>query len=121
MRTLKQGEAKPLTMVVTDEFGAYVDISAASLFLGVKRTKEQVGYSISKDDGDFDKVNAETPDGLKGAENGAVSVFLDENDTNIPPGAYFCELKVTWSGAPQNIERTEDFFLTIRKSVIPPA
>ena len=109
MKYVKQGEAKTLTLTVTDEYGAAVDVSEATLHLGVKLNKNQADYAIEKQNSDFDKS--------AGAQ-GIVTVFLDATDTNITPGAYVGELEVTWDASPDIIEMTADFELKVVKSVI---
>jgi hypothetical protein len=109
MKHAKQGEAKTLTLTVTDEYGAAVDVSEATLHLGIKQNKNQAAYAIEKVDDDFTKT--------LGAQ-GIVTVFLTVTDTNIIPGIYVGELAVTWNASPDIIEKTADFDLKIIKSVI---
>ena len=110
MKHLKQGEAKTLTLTVTDEYGAVVDVSAATLALGVKLNKNQADYTFQKQNSDFDKSQS---------VQGIISVFLTATDTNQTPGTYVGELSVTWPGSPEVIEKTADIDLKIMKSVIP--
>jgi hypothetical protein len=106
--TLKQGEAKLLTLTVTDASGAAVNLSGCTLFLGVKKPKGE-DYTFSKDQGDFN---------LSQADQGIVSVFLGDTDTNQTPGPYVGELKVTFPGAaPNTVEKTGDLALTIERAV----
>ena len=53
---LKQGEAKTITFTVTRAYGQAVDLTGATLFLGVKRHKSDTAYIFSKVDADFDKT-----------------------------------------------------------------
>ena len=107
---LKQGEAKTLAITVKDSDGAAVDLSAATLFLGVKKAKADAAYTFSKDDADFDKTQAAT---------GIVSVGLTETETDQDPGTYIGELKCSWTGPPEVIDKSADFYLRIREAVIP--
>ena len=109
MKYVKQGEAKTLTLTVTDEYGAVVDVSEATLHLGVKLNKNQADYAIEKQDSDFDKT---------AGTQGIVTVFLDATDTNIAPGTYVGELEATFDASPDIIEKTADFELKVIKSVI---
>jgi hypothetical protein len=109
MKFLKQGEAKTLTLTITDDYGAAVDLSSATLALGVKLTKRETSYAFEKIDSDFNKTLA---------LQGVVSVFLTSTDTNLAHGIYVGELKVTWPGSPVVVEKTADIELRIIKSVI---
>lgn len=107
--TIKQGEAKKLTLTVTDETGAAVDLTGCTLFLAVKRQKGDVDYAFTKDHGDFD---------LSQGVQGIASVFLADSDTQQSPGPYIGELKVTFPGAPPlTIEKSMDLALTIERAV----
>jgi len=107
--TIKQGEAKKLTLIVTDENGAAVDLSGCTLFLAVKRHKGEEDYAFSKDHGAFD---------LSQAAQGIVSVFLADTDTLQIPGPYVGELQVTFPGAPPAVvEKSGDLALTIERAV----
>ncbi len=106
--TLKQGEAKLLTLTVTDENGAAVNLSGCTLFLGVKSPKGE-DYAFSKDHSAFD---------LDHADQGIISVFLGDTDTNQTPGPYVGELKVIFPGAaPNTVEKSSDLALTIERAV----
>jgi hypothetical protein len=106
--TLKQGEAKLLTLTVTDENGAAVNLSGCTLFLGVKKPKGE-DYAFSKDHGDFN---------LSQAGQGIVSVFLGTTDTTKTPGPYVGELKVIFPGAsPNTVEKSCDLALSIERAI----
>ena len=106
--TLKQGEAKLLTLTVTDESGAAVNLSGCTLFLGVRRPKGEA-YAFSKVQSDFN---------LSQAGQGIVSVFLGNTDTTQTPGPYVGELKVTFPGAaPNTVEKSGDLALSIERAV----
>ncbi len=107
--TIKQGEAKKLTLTVTDETGAAVDLTGCTLFLAVKRHKGEVDYSFSKNHDAFD---------LSQADQGIVSVFLADSDTQQNPGPYVGELKITFPGAaPATVEKSADLALSIERAV----
>ncbi len=106
--TLKQGEAKLLTLTVTDESGAAVNLSGCTLFLGAKRPKGE-DYAFSKDHSAFN---------LSQASLGIVSVFLGDTDTNQTPGPYVGELKVIFPGAaPNTVEKSGDLAMSIERAV----
>jgi len=107
---LKQGEAKTLTITVKDSDGLAVDLSAATLFLGVKKAKSDTAYAFSKDDADFTKTQA---------AQGIVSVALTESDTDQTKGKYIGELQCSWTGPPEVIDKSADFYLQIVEAVIP--
>jgi hypothetical protein len=107
--TLKQGEAKKLTLTVMDETGAAVDLTGCTLFLAVKRHKGDGDYSFSKDHGSFD---------LSQAAQGVVSVFLAAADTMQTSGPYVGELKVIFPGpSPATMEKSADLALIIERAV----
>ena len=81
---LKQGEAKTITLTVTRAYGMAVDLTGATLFLGVKRHKKDTAYVFSKVDADFDKTDALT---------GVVTVYLSAVDTNQLEDDYLGELQ----------------------------
>jgi hypothetical protein len=103
---IKQGEAKTITFTVKDALGTGVDLSGATLLLGVKKDKSDSDYIFSKADQDFDKSQA---------ANGIVAVNLAAADTNQPEATYIGELRCAWSGPV--IKKSEDFFFQIKKAV----
>jgi hypothetical protein len=106
--TLKQGEAKNLTLTVTDDRGEAVDLSGCTFFLGVKRPRGG-DFAFSKDHSAFN---------LGQAARGIISVFLGEADTDQDPGPYVAELKVTFPGTPAaTVEKSNDLALTIERAV----
>jgi hypothetical protein len=107
---MKQGEAKVVTLTVTDEAGALVNLSAATLTLGVKAHASDLLFVIQKANTDFDKT---------AAASGVVKVPLTATDTNLAPGDYVGELKAEWASSPVVIEKTINFYLQIRQAVIP--
>lgn len=109
--TLKQGEAKRLTLTVTDANGAAVDLTGCTLFLAAKSHKGDEGYAFSKEHSDFD---------VSQAAQGIVSVFLGATDTNQVPGLYVGELRVTFPGAPPaTVEKSGDLTMIIKGAVTP--
>jgi len=105
---LKQGEAKTLTITVKDSDGVAVDLSAATLLLGVKKSKADPEYAFSKEDDDFDKEQA---------ASGIVSVNLTAEETDQEAGKYIGELQCSWTGPPAVIDKSADFYLQIREAV----
>ncbi len=103
---IKQGEAKTVTFTVKDTLGTAVDISAATLLLGVKKSKSDTAYIFSKADADFDKSQAAA---------GIVAVNLSAADTNQPEATYTGELKISWAGPV--IKKSEDFFFRVKQAV----
>ena len=102
----KQGEAKTITFSVKDAAGVAVDLSAATLLLGVKKDKSEEDYVFSHEDADFDKTQA---------ASGIVAVDLSAEDTDQPEGTYVGELKCEWAGPA--IKKSEDFFFQIKRAV----
>jgi len=106
--TMKTGEAKTILMVVLDSTGKAVDLSAATLLLGVKKDKSETAYKFSKLDAAFDKTLA---------ANGVVSVHVTAADTTLPEATYVGELKCAWAGPPEVVDKTADFSLQIKRAV----
>jgi hypothetical protein len=104
--TIKQGEAKTITFTVTDAAGAAVDLSAATLLLGIKKDKADAVYTISKEDAAFDKSQA---------ASGIVAVNRSAADTGQPEATYIGELKCAWDGPV--IKKSEDFFIQVKRAV----
>jgi hypothetical protein len=104
--TLKQKEAKPIKFVAQAD-GAPMNLSGATLFFGVKQTKNDTSFVFSKDDTQFDKSKA---------ADGIVAVFLDTADTNQVPGAYVGELKIEFLDG--SIDRSDDLNVVIEQAVI---
>ena len=107
--TLKQGEVKFLTLTVKDKAGDAVNLSGATLSLGLKLEKSDSTYAIEKEDSDFIK----TSEAL-----GIVLVGLTEEDTNQPPGTYIGELMASWVSS-SITEKSADFYLQISGAIIP--
>ena len=105
---IKQGEAKTITFTVKSRYGRAVDLSIATLLLGVKRKKTDTSYIFSKDNADFDKTDAAL---------GIVTVYFSATDTMQTEDDYFGELKCSWSGSPEMIEKSADFIISIKKSI----
>jgi hypothetical protein len=103
---IKQGEAKTLTLTVTDEYSRKVDLTGAALFLGIKRNKADTSYLISKEHDDFE---------LAGVAQGQVTVLLSADDTDQSIGRLTGELKVTFLSL--EIVKSDDFYLIIEEAV----
>jgi hypothetical protein len=103
---VKQGEAKTITFTVKDALGTGVDLSGATLLLGVKKDKSEADYTFAKADQEFDKSQA---------ASGIVSVNLSATDTNQPEATYIGELKCTWAGPV--IKKSEDLFFQVKGAV----
>ena len=103
---IKQGEAKTVTFTVKDSQGIGVDLSGATLLLGVKKDRSEGDYTFAKADQEFDKSQA---------ANGIVSVNLSAEDTDQPEATYIGELKCAWAGPV--IKKSEDFFLQVKRAV----
>jgi hypothetical protein len=107
--TLKQGEAKTLILTVRDSTGGPVDLSTATLTLGVKKTKSDTDYALTKTDTDFEMANAAL---------GIVTVDLTESQTNLEGGVYVGELKCSWTEG-TIINKSVDLDILIEPAVIP--
>jgi hypothetical protein len=105
---LKQGEAKTLTLTVKDGKGVPVNLTAATLFLGVKKSKSDADYALSKDNAAFDRSQA---------AQGIVSVSLSAVDTAGEEATYIGELKCSWPGPPAVVDKSADFYLQIKQAV----
>lgn len=103
---VKQGEAKTITFTVKDALGVAVDLSGATLLLGVKKDKGDATYTFSKVDANFDKTQAAL---------GIVSVPITATDTTQPPATYTGELKMTWSET--LVQKSADLSIEIKKAV----
>ncbi|MGB8993631.1 MAG: hypothetical protein WCD80_16355 [Desulfobaccales bacterium] len=103
---IKQGEAKTITFTVKDAQGMGVDLTGATLLLGVKKDKSEADYTLAKADTEFDK---------SGAASGIVSVNLSATDTAQPEATYIGELRCAWAGPV--IKKSEDFYLQIKGAV----
>jgi hypothetical protein len=105
---LKQGEAKNLTLTVKTGSGGAVDLTAATLLLGVKKSAGDAAYTFFKDDAAFNK---------SGVAQGIVTVHLSATDTDQPEGTYIGELKCSWAGPPAVVDKSADFYLQIKPAV----
>jgi len=104
---IKQGEAKNITITVKDSAGTVVDLSAATLTLGVKANRTDTVYSISKADSSFTKTSA---------ASGIVVVKLTATDTNLSEGDYIADLKCSWTGG-VTVNKTLDFIIQIKTAI----
>lgn len=107
--TLKQGEAKDVILSVVTSKRQPIDLSAVNtFFLAAKLSKNDTTYVFSKADADFDKSLV---------ASGIVSVFLTAMDTDLAPGIYYGELKMTYAGSPVEIEKSADIIIEIVQAV----
>jgi hypothetical protein len=107
--TFKQGETKTIELRVKNADGAPADLSAATLFFGVKKNKSDTAYAFSKDDADFDKSLA---------AQGIVTFDLLAADSSLAPGPYVGELQCSWPGI---IDKSTDLIVQVKQAVIQPA
>jgi hypothetical protein len=112
--TLRQGEAKPLEFVISDEHGNEKDVSGATLSLGVKLDNANGSCVISKDDADF--TVSDSADGVACV----ATVNVTSTDTNQTPGIYLAELWCIWAGPPEK-RLPANFLIKIEQAVVPPA
>lgn len=105
--TLKQGEAKTLRFVVTEN-GAAVDLSGqdVTFFFGMKKKKSDTTYVVSKEDTSFTTTDA---------DDGIITVILTATDTNQTPTTYIGELKIKFSD--NSIDKSEDLTIKIDQAV----
>ena len=104
----KVGESKDLVIYVRDKNKHAIDLSDAVLFLGIKASKTDAAYTISKDDAEFD---------MSQAASGIASVHLDEADTALTPRTYVAELRCSWGSGEDTIIKTSDIIIEIQKAV----
>jgi len=107
--SVKQGEAKLLTIRVTTTNATPVDLSGTTLFLGVKHHKYDQDYAFSHTHSSFS---------VSLATLGIISVFLTTANTIQYYGDLVGELKIRYSTSPIQIEKSSDFTFTIYESVI---
>jgi hypothetical protein len=107
--TFKQGETKTIELRVKNADGAPADLSAATLFFGVKKNKSDTVYAFSKEDAVFGKSQA---------AQGIITFGLLAADSNLAPGPYVGELQCSWDGT---IDKSADLIVQVKQAVIPPA
>ncbi len=105
--TIKQEEGKWLQFTVTRN-DAIIDLSSATLKLGVKAAYTDTTYLIEKLDGDFDKSQASV---------GIVRVNLSVTDTDLEVGNYLMELKIIIT-ADIDVDKSVTYNLRIDSAVI---
>jgi hypothetical protein len=103
--SFKQREAKHLALAVRAD-GNVLDLSGADLFFGVKKTKGDSAYIMSKVDTDFNKSEAAV---------GQVSIFLDSTDLDQEAGLYVAELKIEFLDG--TVDKSLDLALVIEPAV----
>jgi hypothetical protein len=104
---LKQQEAKRITLTLTEE-GAPVDLTGATLTLGVKKSKSDAEFAFSKADAAFNKSQA---------ANGIISVFLSSSDLDQEAGVYVGELKIAFADPDGTIDKSADLGIVIGQAV----
>ena len=107
--TLKQGESRELVLTVTTTGGTIVDLTGATLLLGVKRRKQDTTYAFSHTHGDFS---------LTLATIGVVSVFLTTANTIQYQGDLIGELRIKFATSPVIVDKSADFTISIQEAVI---
>lgn len=109
LAVIKQGEAKTLTLTITDEdTGEAVDLSGATLYLVVKRQKSDTTPILARLDAALGKGQAAV---------GIVTFAITKTESNIEPGPLYGELRMTWPGGPESIDKTKDFQIFIDTAV----
>jgi len=107
--SVKQGEAKHLTIQVLTTNATPVDLSGTNILLGVKRHKYDSTYAFSHTHSAFD---------VSLATQGVISVFLTTANTIQYQGTLTGELKIVYSTSPIQVEKTSDFTITIYEAVV---
>lgn len=102
---LKQREAKTLVFTITAG-GILQDLRESELFWGVKKSKEDTTYVISKEDEKFNK---------DAADKGKVLIFLSESDLDLPAGLYVGELRATFPDG--TVSKSQDVLIEIDTAV----
>jgi hypothetical protein len=107
---LIQGEAKPVTLKVTEK-GKPVPIPPeAILLLGVKKNKEDGAYVFTVENAEFNRSQA---------DRGILSFYATPEHTNNAPGVYVAQLKITFTpGPPEETEKTDPFEIEIEKAIV---
>lgn len=104
--SLKQGEAKTVTITVKNSSGQAVDLTGCTLFFGMKRLVGDTTLAVSKADADMDKSQA---------SQGIVGLFFNSGDTNREPQEYWGELKMSFPGG--DIEKSKAFKIKIEPAI----
>lgn len=107
---VKQGESRTISVTLKSSTGTAVNLTSASMWLGVKQSPDDADYLIYKDSQYFDYT---------GAASGQVSVTLGSNDTLRDAGRYWLEIKAAMSDG-TIIKSVADYFLKIKAAVLQP-
>ena len=102
---LKSGEAKTLKFTYKEN-GVARDMTGATFAFVVKENKNDVAYTISKVDADFDKTDIVT---------GIVRVTLTRTNLDITPKLYVGEIRAYFSDSA--IDLSQDIAMTIATPV----
>ena len=106
--TMKIGEGKWLTFTITRN-GEILDLSSATLKLGVKESYDDTSYLIEKDTADFD---------VSQAALGIVAANITATDSAaLSAGNYLLELR-TIITADTDVDKSDTYILRIERSVI---
>lgn len=88
MQTIFQGEARDLVFAVTSATGALQDLTGAA-----------VVWRLQRDQGTGSDSIIEKTAVVSNGESGLAVVPLDAQDTDLAPGFYFHELRISLNGA----------------------
>lgn len=102
-----RGEVKPITLTITNEYKQAVDLSGATLFLAIKRHKNDDVPVISKYHADFDTGSACL---------GIVSFTTSRADTEQVSGRLVGQIRAIIAGT---TIYSDEFYLNVEDSVIP--
>jgi len=97
--TLKQGEAKLITLTITTD-GTPLNLSGADLRFVIKK-------DISASTTDLEITEFNTDD----AVNGIISFYLSEELSDLSPGQYYGELIVGLSGEHDYVLKTPSYII----------
>ena len=103
--TLKQGEAKTVTLTYTDSDDAAINV-ANDTFVAAARVNVKGGDDLfTVADGSFDKTNGAT---------GIVTFPISSTNSNQDVGAYVLEIKKTASAT--DIDKSNDITMNIQEA-----
>jgi hypothetical protein len=112
---LKQGEARTLGFIITDEdTNEPMDVSNYTYLMCVKQSPFSVDYAFSVESSAFGTTNANV---------GRITVFVTSAHTNIEPMDYHGELRIIapapTAGSDRAIYKTDYFTLKMGKAITP--
>lgn len=104
---IKQGEAKPVRLLVT-RGSERVNLTDVELLFQIKRRKGDTTALVTKVNEDFNKTDA---------ANGIVWFYLTQEETTIAPGTgYVGELQCTYPDG--SVDKSEDIRVIVQQAVI---